>query len=90
VLHGQPDQTWKSKTATFRERMAEIKAKKSGDEGDEDVATEEVLEETQAAAEPEPEEAPAPKKKKKGCLGMILFFVGIGIAGAVSALQWLA
>lgn len=84
-----PDQTWKSKTATFRERMAEIKAKKSGDADEEEVLEEITTEETPAATEPQQEEAPKPKKKKKGCLGMILFFVGVGIAGALSALQWL-
>jgi signal recognition particle receptor subunit beta len=86
-----PDQTWKSKTETFRERMAEIKRQKAEDAAEETEAVEEMLAEDEGAEEMvATQEAgePAPKKKK-GCFGMLLFFVGVGAAGWLAMTQWL-
>jgi len=79
-----PDQTWKSKTETFRERMAEIKRAQNDDEAP--VQEEAAVVETAVESEPEP----APAKKKKGCLGMIVFFVGVGLSGLTGLWHWLS
>jgi len=82
-----PDQTWKSKTETFRERMAEIK--RAQNEDDVPVAEEAAAVETSAEPEPEPEPEPV-KKKKKGCLGMIVLFLGAGLTGLMGLWHWMS
>lgn len=79
-----PDQTWKSKTETFRERMAEIKRAQNEDE----PVQEEAVAEAPVESEPEPE--PAPAKKKKGCFGMVVLFLGAGLTGMMGLWHWLS
>lgn len=78
-----PDQTWKSKTETFRERMAEIKRAQTEDE----VPQEEAVVETAVETEPEPEPV---KKKKKGCFGMVVLFLGASLSGLMGLWHWLS
>jgi hypothetical protein len=97
---GPNDPGWKSKTDVFRERMAEIKKTASKSDGAAkavpDAPTATATETApQAASQPptqvQPVMTPEPveQPKKKGCFGMLLFAVGIGLAGFAGSMYWI-